>query len=813
MILATCQSSIKCCKGNLTFAGIAQYTQMHKFFIGFLALIFSACTLNSQTATIRGTVYNESNGEAVLFALVYLEKTAFGVQTDVNGFYSLTKIPAGTYTLVAQTTGFEPSKIVITVTAGQILTQNLTIKQRVMKEVVIKGEKGEKLENPAVGKNSMDRKDINRVVAVGGVADIAQSVQVLPGVVSSGDQGGQLYIRGGTPIQNKVLLDGMIIYNPFHSIGLFSVFDTDIIKNMDVYTGGFNAEYGGRISSVMDISTRDGNRKRFGGKVTVSPFGAKLMFEGPIVRMDEKAGRGSISYMLSAKNSYLAQTSKFLYSYVDTNGLPFNFNDYYGKVSFNSTGGSKLTLFGFNFNDRVTKYKGSADLAWDSWGFGSSFQVVPNASTTLIRGNFAYSKYKVIFEEENYSPRKDDVDGFNLGLNFTYFQRKNVVNYGIEVLGYKTVFEFENSVHRTITQDENTTEFAAYFKYKMVSKNMSKDSLKPRTLVLEPGFRIHYYASLNNVSPEPRLAFKYNLTEKIRIRGAVGMYSQNLIAATSDRDVVNLFYGILSGSDNLPKTFVNENGEEIDVTHKLQKANHYIFGIEWDPIDSTQKWGSIEFTLEGYLKDFRQLTNINRNKLYEDSQDNAAKPDILKKDFIIETGRAYGIDFVMKYEFKNIYIWTVYSYGFVTRWDGIQNYRPNFDRRHNVNLVGAYVFGKDENWEVNVRWNFGTGFPFTPTQGFYESVNFDDITTDYVTANGDLGILYGDLNSHQLPTYHRLDITIKKWWEFSEFSKLEVAIGCTNSYNRENVFYFDRIAFKRVNQLPIMPSASMNFSF
>ena len=287
---------------------------MHKFFIGFLALIFSACTLNSQTATIRGTVYNESNGEAVLFALVYLEKTAFGVQTDVNGFYSLTKIPAGTYTLVAQTTGFEPSKIVITVTAGQILTQNLTIKQRVMKEVVIKGEKGEKLENPAVGKNSMDRKDINRVVAVGGVADIAQSVQVLPGVVSSGDQGGQLYIRGGTPIQNKVLLDGMIIYNPFHSIGLFSVFDTDIIKNMDVYTGGFNAEYGGRISSVMDISTRDGNRKRFGGKVTVSPFGAKLMFEGPIVRMDEKAGRGSISYMLSAKNSYLAQTSMFLYS-------------------------------------------------------------------------------------------------------------------------------------------------------------------------------------------------------------------------------------------------------------------------------------------------------------------------------------------------------------------------------------------------------------------------------------------------------------------------------------------------------------------
>jgi hypothetical protein len=786
---------------------------MRSFPVLFFALFLFSFSGFAQTATIRGTVYSESNGEAVIFSLVYLEGTAYGVQTDVNGFYSLTKVPAGTYTLVAQQTNFEPAKVQITVKAGDIITQNLTIKPRLMKEVIISGERTEKVENPTVAKTTMDRKDINRVVAVGGVADIAQSVQVLPGVVSSGDQGGQLYIRGGTPIQNKVLLDGMIIYNPFHSIGLFSVFDTDIIKNMDVYTGGFNAEYGGRVSSVMDITTRDGNRKVFSGKLTGSPFGAKLMFEGPIRRMNDSLNRGSISYMVSAKNSYLEQTSKALYSYVDTNGLPFNFADYYGKVSFNSTGGSRMSIFGFNFNDRVNRYKGSADLDWKSYGFGSAFQVVPSGSTTLIRGNFAYSSYVVTMLEDNYSPRTDTVNGFNLGLNFTYFQRKNVVNYGIEVLGYKTVFQFENSVHRKIGQTENTTEFAAYFKYKWVSRNMAKDSLKSRTLVLEPGFRIHYYASLPNVSPEPRLAFKYNLTDKIRLRGAVGMYSQNLIAATSDRDVVNLFYGILSGSNNIPKTFVNEQGETVDITHKLQKANHYIFGIEWDPIDSTQKFGNIEFTLEGYLKDFTQLTNINRNKLYEDTEGNADQPDILKKDFIIETGRAYGVDFVMKYTFNNFYLWTVYSLGYVKRWDGIQNYRPNFDRRHNINVVSSYVFGKDENWEVDIRWNFGSGFPFTPTQGFYESLNFDNITSDYVTQNGDMSILYGALNSHQLPTYHRIDITIKKWWEFSEFSKFEIAAGCTNAYNRANVFYFDRVAYKRVNQLPIMPSLSMNYSF
>lgn len=805
---------------------------MRKFLTGILLLLLPAFGFSqtATTATIRGTVTSEQTGEAVLFCLVYLDGTAFGVQTDLNGLYSLTKIPAGTYTIVVSNSSYEPVRLTITVKPGEIVTQNISLKPRVMKVFVVNAKKEEQQDNPGVGKTTMDRKDINRVVAVGGVADIAQSVQVLPGVVSSGDQGGQLYIRGGTPVQNKVLLDGMIIYNPFHSIGLFSVFDTDIIKNLDVYTGGFNADYGGRVSSIMDITTRDGNKKRFGGKVTVSPFGAKLMVEGPLRRSDDST-HGAITYVLSAKNSYLKQSSKLLYTYVDPNGLPFNFADYYGKVSFNSLSGSKLNLFGFMFNDTVTRYKNAVDLRWKSVGFGSNFQVVPAGSTTIIRGNFAYSKYDIGMKEDYFQPRNSAVDGFNMGLNFTYFQRKNVINYGLEVLGYKTDFSFRNAVSRLITQQENTTEFAAFLKYKWISKNIGKDSTQLHSLVLEPGFRLQYYASLNEVSPEPRLTFKYNINNHLRIKGATGMYSQNLISGVSDRDVVNLFYGFLSGSDNLPSHFTTQDGKTYEVTSKLQKANHYIFGFEYDPIDSTDKYGNLEFTLEGYLKDFRQLTNLNRNKLYDDDESNADKPDELKKDFIVETGRAYGVDFVTKYEYKDVYLWAVYSLGYVTRWDGTQTYRPNFDRRHNVNLVASWQFGphtteydsiqkkyvktkyRNKTWELDIRWNFGTGFPFTPTQGFFESLTFSNITQNYVTQNGQLGILYGDLNSHQLPTYHRLDITVKKWWDFSDNSRLEVSAGMTNAYNRANVFYFDRVTYTRVNQLPFMPSVSMNWTF
>src|SRR5690606_17209792 len=168
-----------------------------------------------------------------------------------------------------------------------------------------------------------------------GEPDLAQYLQILPGVVFTGDQGGQLYIRGGLPVQNKVLLDGLVVYNPFHSIGLFSVFDNDIMKSADVYSAGFNAEYGGRTSSIMDVSTRDGNKVHAGGKVSASTFGAKAMVEGPLIKLREDRGT-SASYILSAKHSYLPQTSQVLYPYAKAGGLPFYYTDIYGKASINS---------------------------------------------------------------------------------------------------------------------------------------------------------------------------------------------------------------------------------------------------------------------------------------------------------------------------------------------------------------------------------------------------------------------------------------------------------------------------------------------
>ncbi len=756
------------------------------FFTGFIAV-------NGQTASIRGFVYDEETGEAVLFSNVYLKGTTIGAISDVNGFYNLTKINPGQYTLMISYIGYDTLSVPVTLKPNEIFTKKLFLSRSDIKleEAVVTAERQEMLTSVKASIIKITPKQMTKLPTIGSEPDLAQYLQVLPGVIFTGDQGGQLYIRGGSPIQNKVLLDGMIVYNPFHSIGLFSVFDADIIKNADIYTGGFSAEYGGRISSIMDISTRDGNKKRIAGKLSTSVFGSKLLIEGPIKKYKEE-NEGSSSFIFSGKTSYLEESSKIFYNYIDTAGLPFNFTDIYGKLSFNSRNGSKANFFAYNFNDNVN-YHALSKLNWNSYGVGFNVVLVPAGSSVLIKANAAYSSYNITLDDLSNKPRYSEINGFNIGLNFIYFIGKNEVNYGIETLGYETDFEFHNIIGRKIVQQEFTTEFAAYAKVKLTYGK----------LLLEPSFRYHYYASLANASLEPRLGVKYNLRDRFRLKFAGGFYSQNLIAANSDRDVVNLFYGFLSGSDDLPEEF---DGKEIK--HYLQKSAHLITGFEYD-ITSR-----MYLNIEGYLKANTQLTNINRNKLYDDVISNFDKPDNLKKDFIVETGNAYGIDFLVKYDYKRTYLWLVYSLGFIDRYDGEKTYVPHYDRRHNVNLVGSYTFGENLNWEFGTRWNLGSGFPFTPTAGYYENILFSEgLSSNYESVNGQLGIIYGDLNSKRLSYYHRFDINLKRSFNIGDNTSLQMTFSITNVYNRNNIFYIDRISNERVDQLPIMPSFGLSFSF
>lgn len=764
-----------------------------------LILLFLLISLAySQTGTIKGFVYDKSNGEPVIFTNVYLLGTTFGSSTDVNGYFIITKVPAGNYTLTVTYLGYDTLRIPVSLQADGVITKQLYLNASAinLETINISAEYQEARTETKTSMVKITPKDINQIPSIGGQPDLAQYLQVMPGVVFTGDQGGELYIRGGSPIQNKVLLDGVTIYKPFHSIGLFSVFETDIIRNADIYTGGFGAEYGGRISSVMDITTRDGNRQRIAGKVGVSTFGANLLVEGPFSKPKEGKG-GSTGFILSAKGSYLEQSSKVFYNYIDSAGLPFNFLDIYAKVSTQAANGSKINIYGFHYRDKVNQYKALSDFNWNSTGVGTNFLVIPGKSDFIMKGHIAYSDYTISLTEETSPERTSKISGFDVGLDFTYFLGKDELKFGLEQIGSSTDYYFINSAGMEIEQEENTTEIGVYAKYKLTAGKF----------LIEPSFRLQWYASLSEVSPEPRLAIKYNVTKHLRLKFAGGLYSQNLISARSDRDVVNLFYAIISGPDNLPDYF---DGEERK--YALQKASHLVLGAEIDLMKQ------VSLNIEGYYKIFNQLTNLNRNKIYDEDK-NPEQPALLKEDFILEKGDAYGVDFTLKYDQQHFYFWAVYSYAFVNRYyediDSVmQHYYPHFDRRHNVNLVGTYRIGKKLTWEFSARWNFGSGFPFTQTQGYYEKTKFDEgIYSDYTTSNGELGIIYAELNEGRLPAYHRLDLNVKKRFNLSENSKIDVDFSLINVYDRQNVFYQDRLTGEIIYQLPIMPSLGVTWSF
>jgi len=773
-----------------------------------LVLLGSLSYVVAQDYTIRGFIYDKSNGEPMAFEKVRLlsasdSATVTGALTDVNGFFSIAGINKGKYILKIDNMAYNTitRNIEVKDAKGILdlkfeLEKSASVKE--FDEVNVSAEGKQKRNEVQVSTLKLDKKGLERIPSVGAENDIVGAFSVTPGVVTTGDQGGQLYVRGGTPIQNKILLDGMTIYNPFHSIGFFSIFETELVKNVDIYTGGFDAKYGGRISSVMDITYRDGNRKHFGGKVSASPFLAKAVFEGPLGKTTDSTNAAG-SYIFSAKHSLLDYTSKSLYPAVNEgNGLPFNFTDLYGKVTFNSDGGSKFSAFGFHNQDSVN-YE-IADLNWRSSGGGMNFLLVPSSSPIFIKGHINGSQYETTFTEIGTEPRNSKIGGFDLGFDFTYFlKNEGELNYGLNFNGFSTSFITYNEAKRKIESTSFTTEIGTYFNYRLVKNRW----------VVQPSIRVQVYSSLGTISPEPRLGLKYNATEKLRLKFSGGRFSQNFTSASSDKDVVNLFNGLLSAPQNVQSTFVDQFQNEKSVRNGIQYAWHAIGGFEYD----LGKF--ITVNIEGYYKYFSQLSNINQNKLYEDLAQFAYIDDVYKKDFIIESGESYGVDLLLKYSKERLFLWGVYSYGYSTRWDGFIEYFPVFDRRHNINLVGSYIFGKKKDLELNIRWNLGSGLPFTPTAGFYQGENFSGgVTTDITTTNpSDVSTLLGTFNSQRLPAYHRLDVTVKKQFKFKNEDVLEVIASVTNVYDRNNIFYINRVTNKTIYQFPILPSMGISYKF
>lgn len=751
--------------------------------------------------TVKGVLYDESNGEAIPFANVVLDGTRHGASTDLNGFFLINRIASGTYTLRVRYVGYNDHEEQITLQGKQTVTLKITLKPTAtqLEDFVVSDTRtAEQQTQTQVSVEKITATQIQQMPSIGGQSDIAQYLQVLPGINSTGDQGGQLYIRGGSMIQNLCMLDGMIVYNPFHSIGLYSVFETDLILNANIYTGGFGATYGGRLSSVMDITTRDGNKRHHTGKVGVNTFGASLVLEGPLKR-ESAQSKSAITYILSAKNSYLSKTGENIYPYLDS-PLPYDFLDLYGKLTINSGTGSKVSFFGFRFDDKVDNYQFINDYHWRNTGMGTNF-VLMTGTSSLLEGTLAYSSYEITLDDGSNDDKRSGINGFNMNIGVTNFVGSGKVHYGVAMEQYSTDYSFYNTYGLRTEQQEHTNNISAYITY----------HAQWGGLLFDPGLRYTLYSSLDEGALEPRLSMKYNINNRLRLKLAGGWYSQVFLDARSDNDIVNLFSGFLTGSGNLnkPDSFRGES-----ISGCVQRAQHLIVGMEYDITRH------LNLNIEGYYKNFSQLLNANHNKRFDrfdDAYTNPQSPYYKEQyymtDYMIEDGVAYGVDLSLCYDIERLYLWATYSIGSVKRRDEKQSYHPHYDRRHTINVMATYAIGEQREWEVSMRWSYGSGFPYTQTQGVYEMITSDDIAIDYTESNGTYGLVYGSYYGGRLPSYHRMDVGIKRKISIGTRSLLEINAGVTNLYNRKNIFYFDRMTLKPVYQLPILWSAGMSFSF
>ncbi len=477
--------------------------------------VFSQTRTAVAKSELKGYVYEEESGYIIPLASAALLGTDLGSVTNEYGFFLIRKIPLGTYTLVVSCIGFEEQRIQITIATDKLESTVIKMakKNYQLGEATITASRRRWERMTPLGTQRMTVESMEKTPTLGVQSDMAQVLQTLPGVIFTGDRGGQIYVRGGAPIHNKVLLDGMTVINPFHSVGFMSVFDTEILQSVDVYSAAYDARFGGRVSSIMDIRTRAGNRSEFHGTVSQSNIGYGLMLEGPLKPMTDST-IGSISYILSTKGSYLRMTAPVLYPWLDSLGLPYRYNDYYGKVSFMEKNGNLFDIFGLHYSDAVN-YKNSVSSSWTTTGGGFGFIVSPPQSNFLFVNRMAMSRYSADFVDPTTTPKGTLYDNLDLSLKGVHVLEHFELTWAAEFSAIHTQYQYTRWDDMHMTDDLYTSDAIILFQTKILLSRW----------IIEPGLHLRVYSAIFNLAPEPRLKVRYNLTDNLSLNLAGGLYS------------------------------------------------------------------------------------------------------------------------------------------------------------------------------------------------------------------------------------------------------------------------------------------------
>ena len=756
---------------------------VYSLFVLFVLAIQPAFDAQAQNATLNGFVYDATDRQPIELVNVVVRDAAGevkGAVTNRDGLYILTRLSPGTYVFTASFVGYTTAQDTLQLETGEILTHNVSLVpgEAGLDEVVVQTERESGAARITAGQQTVRPADIELIPAPDVTGDLASYLNTLPGVISTGDRGGQLFIRGGEPSQNLMQLDGMMLYQPFHILGFYSAFPSDILNRSDIYAGGYGAKFGERISSVIDVWTRDGNKRRVAGGVAVSPFVSSLNLEGPLIR-------DKVSFLLSGRHSTLEQGAENIIK----QNLPFTFNDVFGKIHAEVTSRSRLSFTGIQTYDRGTLVEETVattpeEIRWQNRALGFRYLLLPRSLSISTDLRVTYSRYDSELGPIDNPSRSSSIWHTAINLDGYFAGERANTEAGIALRFISSESELGGLFQNTEFKGVGVDHFALYVEPEYRAGNFR----------IRPGVRLQFYHLRVDPYLEPRLRLVWE-AGRHQISGAAGYYLQEIIGLNDRRDAASVF----TAWTNIPKL----NPRQPDVlADNVPSAIHAILGYRISPTQG------FEFSFESFYKWLDNLFIAEWTSFPQFTT--RLQP---------ATGRSRG--FEIRAEVRRPSIYGAVTYGYsntrytaeqasLRLWYGEEtlDFRPPHDRRHQVNaLISTELFGFD----VSARWEFGSGLPFSRALGFDGFVLLNDVV-DLPTAPATRRVIYERPYRGVLPTYHRLDISVDRTFDIGAV-EMTVLGSLINVYDRRNLFYLDVFTLQRVDQLPIVPSLGLKVSF
>ena len=768
--------------------------------------------------TLSGYVKELKSKELLIGVTVYTADNSAGSVSNDFGYYAL-ELPAGEHTIIYNFIGYKTIEKKVTITKDLVLSVELPPAESALTEVVVSASKTQKKESEEVRMSSIEVpiKTIKDIPALFGEKDVLKVLQLMPGVQSGSEGQSGLYVRGGGPDQNLIILDGATVYNAQHLFGFFSLFNGDALRSVELVKGGFPARYGGRLSSVIDMNMKDGSKEKITGELGVGLISSKGLIEGPFAK-----GKGS--FIVSGRRTYLDILAQPIILSAN-NGKPagYYFYDLNAKANYEINDKNRFYLSGyfgrdkfyFNYSEDENYYNSKRRFGWG------------NATGT--------ARWNHIFNPKLFSNSALIYSFYKLGISEVAEQRDQPtfkLNYGSGVNDYSFKQDFDwyaNNNHKVkfglvVTQHKFTPDALVVkgdFNASVINRKTEYNSLETGLYIEDEwriskrlkslhGIRLSTFTSEGKtyVKPEPRIGLAYALKKDLSLKASYASMNQ--------------YIHLLSNSGvGLPTDLWVPATELV----KPQSSRQMAFGLAKD--FEKQK---MSLTIEGYYKDMKNIISYKEGASFlvieEDIDNDEIEVISWEKNITSGNGTSYGAEVLLQKKQGRLNGWLGYTLSWTKQkfpeLNGGREFYARHDRRHDISLILVYEIKK--NMTISGTWVYGTGNAITlPISSYGLSTISSESTIPFRLIKSDYGTENSDRNGFRMEAYHRADIGIQlskpkkngiRTWEFSVY----------NMYNRRNPFFYyigneelengrNNKVLKKVSLFPVLPSVSWNFKF